>query len=110
MKFKPDHKRPFINFVKKQHKRLQVVIRDNVLAVCDNPQIGEAKLGDLAGIRVHKFAFNRQEYLMAYAAPEADPAEHDDSQLLSIDFFLIGTHENFYDDLKTYLKASGWYT
>lgn len=110
MKFKPEYKRPFISFVKKQHKPFQVAIRDNALAVCDDPEIGEAKVGDLVGIRVHKFTFKRQEYLMSYAVPEVVPAEHDDTQPLSIDFFLIGTHENFYDDLKTYLKATGWYT
>jgi hypothetical protein len=114
MKFKPTYKRPFANFQKKQHKPFQAVIEDEVSAVCDDPLIGEAKVGDLAGIRVHKFTQKKQEYLMAYSAPEATPAEADvkreDSEPLPITFFLIGTHENFYDDLKAYLKASGWYT
>ena len=33
--------------------------------VCEAPEVGELKVGDLAGIRAHKFWFNRQEDLMA---------------------------------------------
>lgn len=114
MNFKPEYKRPFANFQKKQHSPFQAVIEDEVAAVCSDPQIGEAKVGDLAGIRVHKFTHKKQEYLMAYSAPEAMLAETSvelkDSEASPITFFLISTHENFYADLKTYLKASGWYT
>jgi hypothetical protein len=114
MKFEPKYKRPFANFAKKQHKPFQAVIEDEVSAVCDNPQIGEAKVGDLTGIRVHKLPFRKQEYLMAYSDPEIAPMEagieHENPERLPIMFFLIGPHENFYDDLKAYLKANGWYT
>lgn len=35
---------------------------------------------------------------------------HDDKiEFLVIDFYQIGSHENFYDDLKRYLKSEGWY-
>ena len=50
-------KRPFAQFVKKAHKPLQLAIEDEVEVVCEAPQIGELKVGDLAGIRVHKFRF-----------------------------------------------------
>lgn len=119
MKFEPTYKRPFANFVKKQHKPFQAVIEDEVQAVCDDPRIGEAKVGDLAGIRVHKFTFKKQGYLIAYSVPEARPVEDEpeenepgdeSSKALPIEFFQIGPHENFYDDLKAYLKANGWYT
>jgi hypothetical protein len=114
VKFKPTYKRPFAHFVKKQHKPFQAAIEDEVLAVCADPRIGEAKVGDLTGIRVHKFTFKKQEYLIAYSAPEATPAEneagHEDLTPLPIEFYQIGPHENFYDDLKAYLKANGWYT
>ncbi|MDD5028838.1 MAG: type II toxin-antitoxin system RelE/ParE family toxin [Rhodoferax sp.] len=46
------------------NKPLPLVIEDEVDAVCDDPEIGELKVGDLAGIRVHKFRFSRQEYLI----------------------------------------------
>ncbi|MFM1880902.1 MAG: hypothetical protein RLZZ344_1136 [Pseudomonadota bacterium] len=68
--------------------------------VCEAPEIGELKVGDLAGIRVHKFRFNRQEYLTAYRSP----AKNAPVEFLIIDFYQVGVHENFYDELKQYLR------
>lgn len=97
---KSNFKRPFAQYVKKAHKPLQLAIEDEVEVVCEAPQIGEAKVGDLAGIRVYKFRFNRQEYLIAYRAPNEDaPLE-----FLIIDFYQVGVHENFYAELKQYLR------
>ncbi len=97
---KSNFKRPFAQYVKKAHKPLQLAIEDEVEVVCEAPQIGEAKVGDLAGIRVYKFRFNRQEYLIAYRAPNEDaPLE-----FLIIDFYQVGVHENFYAELKQYLQ------
>ena len=62
----PNYKRPFSQYVKKAHKPLQLTIEDAVKDVCTNPDVVDAKTGDLAGIWVHKFRFNRQEYLVAY--------------------------------------------
>ncbi len=80
-------------FVKKQPVPFQLVIQDEVDSVCNNPEIGESKKGDLAGYRVHKFTFRKQLYLMAYRVDEG-----------AILFCMIGTHENFYRDLKKYLS------
>lgn len=108
MPVKSNFKPPFSRFVKKARKPLQLAIEDAVEEVCDNPEIGEAKVGNLAGIRVYKFRFNRHEYLMAYR-PSALEAPHRevDMEFLIIDFYQVGTHENFYDELKRYLKAEG---
>jgi hypothetical protein len=93
-------KRPFAQYVKKAHKPLQLAIEDEVGVVCDVPEIGEIKVGDLTGIRVHKFRFSRQEYLIAYRAQKDDlPLE-----FLVIDFYQVGAHENFYAGLKQYLR------
>ncbi|OGQ98117.1 MAG: hypothetical protein A2521_11035 [Deltaproteobacteria bacterium RIFOXYD12_FULL_57_12] len=46
-----------------------MAIEDNVEIICIDPYIGEQKGGDLAGIWVYKFRFNRQEYLVAYRPP-----------------------------------------
>ena len=73
-------------------------------AVCDDPAVGQAKVGDLAGIRVHKFRFNRQEYLMAYR-PSTARHVAEGIDILLIDFYQVGAHENFYDALKKYLRA-----
>ena len=97
---KSNYKRPFAQYVKKAHKPLQLAIEDAVELVCESPEIGELKVGDLAGIRVYKFRFYRQEYLVAYRPPVKDsPLE-----FLIIDFYQVGSHENFYKELKQYLR------
>ena len=89
-----------MQFVKKAHKPLKLMIEDAVNFICDNPDIGEEKVGDLAGIRIYKFHFNRQQYLIAYRPPAKElPVE-----FLVIDFYQVGTHENFYEALKRYLR------
>ena len=94
------YKRPFMQFVKKAHKPLKLMIEDAVNIICDNPYIGEEKVGDLAGIRIYKFRFNRQQYLIAYRPPAKElPVE-----FLVIDFYQVGTHENFYEALKRNLR------
>ncbi len=102
----PNYKRPFRDFVKKARRPLQQAIEDEVEIVCETPSAGEPKAGDLAGIRVHKFRFHRQEYLMAFRAPGAkQAAEGIDIEFVMIDFYQVGPHENFYDLLKRYLRA-----
>jgi hypothetical protein len=59
-----------------------LAIEDEVEVVSDSPDIGEAKVGDLTGIRVHKFRFSRQEYLLAYRTPKKDAS----LEFLIIDF------------------------
>lgn len=100
-----NYKAPFKQFVKKAHRPLQLAIEDEVERVCENPAIGEPKKGDLAGIFVHKFKFNRQEYLIAYRPPAE--GQLGDASLIAfmvIDFYKLGSHENFYDELKRYIR------
>ena len=87
------YKPPFRKFVKKQNRPLQLAVEDEIEKVGENPDIGETKSGDLQGIQVRKFKFQRQNFLLAYRiiGPE-------------IIFYTIGIHENFYRDLKIYLK------
>lgn len=87
------YKPPFRKFVKKQTRPLQLAVEDEVEKIAKNPAIGETKKGDLQGVQVHKFKFQRQNFLMAYRVAEPD-----------IIFYSIGIHENFYRDLKRYLK------
>lgn len=105
MKLKQNYKPPFSKFVKKAHKPLQLAIEDAAEDICADPEIGEAKLGDLIGIRVYKFRFNRQEYLVAYRPPSQEDIDKKfDLEFLFIDFYQVGSHENFYDELKRYLR------
>ena len=93
-------KRPFSQFVKKAPKPLQLAIKDEVDIICKSPETGDLKIADLAGIRVHKFRFNRQEYLIAYRLPD----KYQEINFLIIDFYQVGSHENFYEELKRYLR------
>ena len=78
---------------KRVYKKLaashQAVVDGAVRTIVANPEIGEAKKGDLAGVYVHKFPLNRQQLLLAY---EWNP----ETRVL----LLLGSHENFYRDLK----------
>ncbi len=74
---------------KKLHKKYREIVDDAILVIINNPDIGEEKKGDLAGVFVYKFKLNNQEFLLAY---EWDPL----TRLL----LALGVHENFYRDLK----------
>lgn len=103
---KPGYKRPFTQFIKKAHKPLQLAIEDVVEMLCVAPEMGEAKVGDLAGVWVYKFRFNRQEYLVAYRPPPGELlCQRAGVELLFVDFYQVGSRENFYDELKQYLKS-----
>lgn len=106
---KPRYQPPFHSFVKKQHKPLQLAIEDAVEEICESPDIGERKIGDLSGIRVHKFKHQGRQYLIAYRMPtdEQLKAEAMDIEFLFIDFYQVGSHENFYAGLKKYLRSRG---
>ena len=69
---------------------------DTVEDVLTDPNVDQPKKGDLAGFRVHKFSMGRQSILLAYRV------END-----SLVFYQVGTHENFCQDLKTYIKEIG---
>jgi hypothetical protein len=104
---KSNYRRPFKTFVKKAHKPLQLAIDDEVETVCERPYDGEAKLGDLLGFYVWKFKFNKQEYLIAYRPPlkaRTVAISELEIEFLMIDFYKVGAHENFYDELKRYIK------
>lgn len=93
-------KRPFIQFVKKAHKPLQLAIEDAVEFICNDPLCGIPKVGDLSGIRVYKFTFNRIEYLVAYQLT----GSMEQAVFLAIQFIQVGSHEKFYESLKKYLR------
>ena len=78
---------------KRAYKRLQpnqkADVDDAVASIVRDPTIGQAKKGDLAGVFVYKFKSNAQLILLAY---QYDPT----TRML----LLLGSHENFYRDLK----------
>ncbi len=76
-------------FTKPQKKRLD----EKVHKIINNPSIGSEKKGDLRGVFVHKFKIQAGQYLMAYKFSGND-----------LELIMIGPHENYYRDLKSYIK------
>jgi len=85
--------RSFENKVKKLSKQERELLDDEIRKIADNPLIGEEKKGDLRGIYVHKFKIKSLQYLLSYRMIKSD-----------IELIMIGPHENYYKDLKSYLK------
>ena len=79
----------------KQLKKLKPIQKDAldkaVQKVVDNPFIGIQKRGDLNYLRVYKFKMLKQQALLAYS--------YDEGRLI-IKLLGVGSHENFYRDLK----------
>lgn len=70
------------------------MVNDAIRAILENPEVGQEKKGDLAGVFVYKFKINNQLVLLAY---EWNPQE----RLL----LALGVHENFYRNLKKYKQV-----
>jgi mRNA-degrading endonuclease RelE of RelBE toxin-antitoxin system len=81
----------FDRSVKKLHAQEKRALDDAIKAVITDTNIGELKKGDLTGVRVYKYRLNAQQMLLAYAANK-------DEQVIIL--LGLGTHENFYRDLK----------
>ena len=79
--------------VKKLKKNEKRCLDEEVKRISDNPDIGQVKKGDLQGVRVHKYKIGKQPILLAYDVSE--------NEILLLTF---GSHENYYRDLKNYLK------
>ena len=74
---------------KRLHKIQKVDVDTAIEVIVKSPEVGELKRGDLAGVYVYKFKSQNQLMLLAY---EYDP--------LTRMLLLLGSHENFYRDLK----------
>ena len=75
-------------------KKDKEILDQEVRKIAENPSIGEEKKGDLTGVFVHKFKIRATQYLLAYRKTGQD-----------LELVMIGPHENYYRDLKQYLKA-----
>ncbi|WP_322993732.1 type II toxin-antitoxin system RelE/ParE family toxin [Limnohabitans sp.] len=80
----------FERALKKLHKPQKLDLDGAVRAIVQDPAIGEAKVGDLAGVRVYKFRMSHQLCLLSYRSLDEN----------TIKLLTFGAHENFYRDLK----------
>lgn len=80
----------FERAAKKLHRQQKADLDAAVHAVAADVEIGEAKVGDLAGIRVYKFRLANQLCLLSYRVIDEE----------TIKLLTVGPRKNFYRDLK----------
>jgi len=85
----------FRKVVKKLHANQKSDLDKAVKAITKTPDIGEAKLGDLSGVFVYKFKMAKQLMLLAYRYSD---------EAITLTLLTLGSHENFYRDLKKSIK------
>ena len=78
----------------KRFKKQEKKILDKEVRKILNTTIGQEKRGELRGVFVHKFKINTLQYLLSYRFIGND-----------LELIMIGPHENYYRDLKTYMKG-----
>jgi mRNA interferase RelE/StbE len=80
----------FQRTVKKLHSPDKLAVDHAIRAIMAQPDVGDAKKGDLLGVLVYKFKLNKQEVLLSYRL------ESEEELML----LALGSHENFYRDMK----------
>ena len=90
---KVSQSRSFERKVKKFTKSEKKKLDDHIRKIVDDPLIGSQKKGDLRGVYVHKLKIQNLQYLLSYRFIGED-----------LELIMIGPHENYYRDLKSYLK------
>ena len=83
--------RRFLRQYKKLNDKTAKDVDDAVILVAKKPTIGEKKSGDFSELWVFKFRSGNQLYLLGYSM---------DDGLRLIYLESIGSHENFYRDIK----------
>ena len=81
----------FKKSVKKLHNNQKAELDRAVLAIIEDPSLGEQKKGDLSFMRVYKFKMVKQLTLLGYS--------YEDGALV-LELITLGSHENFYRDAK----------
>jgi mRNA interferase RelE/StbE len=81
---------------KVREKGLREAFRETLKKISNDPYIGELKTGDLAGVYCYDVYYSKINYELAYRIYE------ENGQMVVV--ILAGTRENFYDELKRYMK------
>lgn len=81
----------FKKAVKKLNSKQKKELDNAVRALIQQPTLGERKKGNLSFLRVYKFKMNKQLILLGYS--------FDDEKLI-LELMTLGSHENFYRDIK----------
>lgn len=83
-------------FKKLKDKQLKERYKMAIDLIVSDYTIGSLKSGDLAGIYSYDIYYNKTNYELAYTV------KIEDGEVII--FILAGTRENFYQELKKYLK------
>jgi mRNA interferase RelE/StbE len=84
----------FARKVKKLTNLEKTELDSVVKEIASRPTLSAEKKGDLKGVLIYKFKLQKTEYLLAYRVIVEQ----------AIELIMIGPHENYYRDLKNYIK------
>lgn len=88
---------PAARFLKKlKDKKLKTLYQEAIDKIREDHTVGTAKAGDLSGIYGYDIFYNKTNYELAYRV------EYVENQIIVV--ILAGTRENFYEELKRYIK------
>lgn len=89
---------PAAKFIKKiKDKKLKALYQEAIDKIREDHLIGSLKTGDLAGIYGYDIFYNKTNYELAYRV------EYRDDKIVVV--IMAGTRENFYNELKNYIKT-----
>jgi len=80
----------FERTVKKLRAQQKEILDEAVRDIIADPEKGDTKVGDLAGIQVYKFHMGKMLTLLAYRVLDEN----------TLKLLMVGPHENFYRTLK----------
>lgn len=88
---------PAAKFIKKlKDRKLKSLYKKAIDEICEDYTIGQEKTGDLSGIYGYDIYYNKVNYELAYMI------ERIDEEIIVV--IMAGTRENFYEQLKRYMK------
>ncbi len=88
---------PAAKFIKKlKDEKLKILYQKAVDKIREDHTVGEAKTGDLTGVYGYDIYYNKTNYELAYTV------EYLEDKVIVV--IMAGTRENFYDQLKQYMR------
>ena len=89
---------PAARYLKKlKDNKLKRLYQEAIDRIREDHSIGEAKQGDLSGIYCYNIFYNKTNYELAYRV------ECVNDKIIVV--IMAGTRENFYEELKRYMKG-----
>lgn len=89
---------PAAKYLKKlKDNKLKRLYQEAIDRIREDHIIGEAKQGDLSGIYCYDIFYNKTNYELAYRV------EYVNDKMIVV--IMAGTRENFYEELKRYMKG-----